>query len=127
MSTLSLTIGELADIAKGEIISGKDKSGEPVSNFMLGIIGLDRNPAYFSRKGAKATILRTERYDLQQAALATPTSCLVLTGAGEVSPSVLAMAELKKVPVIRTNSESPAVVEAIEAAINNGRLTQPAN
>lgn len=123
---LALTIAELANVVKGEIISGKDKSGELVANFMLGIIGLDRNPAYFSRKEAKAAILRTERYDLQMAALATPTSCLVLTGAGEISPSVLALAEAQKIPVIKAAEETPAVVEAIEAAISGGRMTQPA-
>jgi BioD-like phosphotransacetylase family protein len=123
---LALSVGELADTVKGEILSGKDGSGELVENFMLGITGLDRNPAYFDRKEAKAAILPTGRYDLQLAALATPTACLVLTGAGEISPSVLAMAEAKKVPVIRTADETPAVVEAVETALNGGRMAQPA-
>lgn len=123
---LALTIGELANIAGGEILVGKDKSGELVSNFILGIIGLDRNPAYFGRKEAKAAILRADRYDLQLAVLMTTTNCLVLTGAGEISPSVLAMALAKKVAVIRAAGETTAVVEAFETALTVGRMAQSA-
>lgn len=123
---LSPTVGELANIIKGEILVAKDKAGELVATFMLGITGLDRNPGYFGRKEAKAAILRTERFDLQLAALATPTSCLVLTGGGEASPSVLAVAETNNVPVIRVAAETPAVVDALEAALAGGRLAQEA-
>lgn len=121
---LSPTVGELANIVKGEIIVAKDKDGELVSNFMLGITGLDRNPGYFGRKEAKAAILRAERFDLQLAALATPTGCLVLTGGGEASPSVLAAAGAKNVPVIRVAGETSAVVDALEAALAGGRLAE---
>jgi BioD-like phosphotransacetylase family protein len=121
---LSLTVAELAEGIKGEILGAKDKSRELVSNFMLGITGLDRNPDYFGRKEAKAAILRSERPDLQLAALATPTSCLVLTGGGEVSPSVLDKAEADRVPVIRVTEETEAVIEALEAALAGTRFAQ---
>jgi len=122
----SPTVAELAESIGGEIMVARDKSGQLVSNFMLGIIGLDRNPGYFGRKEAKAAILRCERSDLQLAALATPTSCLVLTGGGEVSTSVLARAEDGQVPVIRVAGETVAVVDALEAAMAGGRMAQEA-
>lgn len=121
---LSLTVGELTDGIKGQILSGGDKSQELVLNFMLGITGLDRNPGYFGRQETKAVILRSERPDLQLEALATPTSCLVLTGGGEVSPSVLGKARAERVPVIRVTTETAALIDALEAALAGGRFAQ---
>ena len=121
---LSLTVAEIAERVKGEILGAKDKSQDLVSNFMLGITGLDRNPGYFGRKEAKAAILRKERPDLQMAALATPTGCLVLTGGGEVSQSVLGKAEADKVPVITVAEETATVVDAIDTALAGSRFAQ---
>ena len=120
----ALTIGELAERIQGEILSGAEKSAELVENLMLGAMGVDPDPQYFGRKANKAIVLRSERPDMQLAALETSTRCLVLTGNTVPNPAVLYRAEEKNVPIILARDDITAIVTNIEDALGKTRFNQ---
>ena len=121
---LALTVGELSEYIQGEILSGAEKSAELVENLMLGAMGVDPGPEYFGRKANKAAVVRSERLDMQLAALETSTRCLVLTGNIAPSPIILHRAEEKKVPIILAGDDIPTIVANIEGALGNIRFNQ---
>jgi uncharacterized protein len=120
----SLSVADLAAGLNGRILDDTARAVELVSSFMLGIVGIDRNPTYFSRKTAKAVVLPARRADLALAALATPTSCLVLTGGGEPNDSVREAAKAEQVPIVLVNADTEAVVTNIEKMLAEAKFHQ---
>ena len=121
----ALTIGELAETVQGKIFNNTEKSDELVENFMLGAMVVDSGLEYFGRKTGKAAVLRSDRPDMQLAALETPTRCLVLSGSA--SPpvySVLNKAENKGIPVISTENDASAIIAGVEDALGKSRFGQ---
>jgi BioD-like phosphotransacetylase family protein len=120
----SLTVGELAEHIHGEILSGAEKSGEVVENFMLGALTVDSGLDYFGRKANKAVVVRGERPDMQLAALETPTKCLVLSGGVSPIGVVRRSAEDKGIPIILTKGDVASVVNSVELALGKPRFNQ---
>lgn len=121
---LAITIGELAEYIHGEFLSGAKQSAELVENLMLGALGLDPGPEYFGRKANKAVILKSERPDMQLAALQTSSRCLVLAGSTPPKPAVISDAEARHIPIILAKDSVPAVVANIEGAVVKARFNQ---
>jgi BioD-like phosphotransacetylase family protein len=78
---------------------------------------VDSGPEYFGRKENKAAIIRSERPDMQLAAISTSTKCLVLSGDTPIKSGVLIKAEEKKIPVISTSEASAEIMERIESVL----------
>jgi BioD-like phosphotransacetylase family protein len=91
---------------------------------MLGAMTVDSGPEYFGRKENKAAIIRSERPDMQLAAISTSTKCLVLTGETPLKPAVLIKAEEKEIPVITTSEGSAEIMERVETVLANPPLNQ---
>lgn len=123
-SLFALTVGELAEHIQGEILNSTEKSAELVENVMLGAMVVDPGPEYFGRKANKAVIVRSERPDMQLAAMETSTRCLVLSGNTSPIPDVLKRAEDKKIPIILAKSDTAALVASIEDALGKTRFNQ---
>jgi len=121
---LAFTVGELAGYLNGEIINNSEKSDELVENIMLGAMTADAGPLYFDRKTNKAVILRSERPDMQMAALETTTRAMVLSGDTEPHQSVRYQAESKKVPLITTKENILPIITDIEEAFSKARFNQ---
>ncbi len=120
----TLTIGEVAAHVQGEFLNNAEKSEELVESLMLGAMTVDTGPLYYDLKANKAVLLRSERSDMQLAALQTSTRCLVLSGNQELLPQVMNEAETKEVPVIRTDDDVATIVSSIEAALARNRFNQ---
>jgi BioD-like phosphotransacetylase family protein len=120
----ALTIGEVAAQVQGEFLNNSEKSEELVENLMLGAMTVDTGPLYYGLKDNKAVLLRSERSDMQLAALQTSTRCLVLSGKRELLPQVMNEAESKAVPVIQTDDDVAAVISSIEDALSRNRFNQ---
>jgi len=120
----AFTIGELAACIDGSFIRGVEKSDDLVENLLLGAMTVDSGPEYFGRKENKAAIIRSERPDMQLAAISTSTKCLVLTGTTPLKSAVLIKAEEKDIPVITTGEDSGEIMERIEATLFNPGLNQ---
>ena len=119
-----MTVEELAKCAGGEIISGVDEVAELVGDFMLGAMNVGSGLDYFGLKENKAAIIRSERSDMQLAALETETSCLVLCGEAEPLPAVLERAKSKKVPIIRVQGDISLTAAKIEAVLGKTKFNE---
>jgi len=122
---LGLTVGELAENVGGKILNQAEKSDEVVESFMLGAMVVDHGPLYFGRKANKAAVLRSDRPDMQLAALDTSTRCLVLSGGVEPIYHVITRAKDRGIPIILTQSDTNSIVSTIETALGRPRLNQP--
>ncbi|OGO35889.1 MAG: hypothetical protein A2147_07170 [Chloroflexi bacterium RBG_16_57_8] len=122
---LTLTVAELARGTGGSIVQPKDgNTAALMENIMLGAMSPDHGPEYYSHKTNKAVVIRSDRPDMQLAALDTSTKCLVLAGKAAPIPMVLRRAEQRGVPVISADNDVAGVVVAIEAALQDARLNK---
>jgi BioD-like phosphotransacetylase family protein len=121
----TLTVGELADSVQGKILNNAEKSADLVEHFMLGAMVVDSGLDYFGRKTNKAVLVRSDRPDMQLAALETSTRCLVISNGTEPSVyNVQQKAEDKGIPVILTEGDTNAIIADIEEALGRVRFGQ---
>jgi predicted transcriptional regulator len=125
LSINKITVGQLAEIISGKIISHQDKSGELVENYMLGAMVVDSGLDYFNRKKNKAAIIRQERLDMQLAALETSTTCLVLSGGGQAPAyRVRQKADSRGIPIITTEAAVDVIVARIDNLLADSKINQ---
>ncbi|MFC2014314.1 AAA family ATPase, partial [Chloroflexota bacterium] len=120
----ALTVAELAQDIQGDILNNAEKSDELIENFMLGAKQVDPGPEYYGRKINKAVVVRSERPDMQMAALETPTKCLVVSGDVPLTPGVLYQAEVKNIPVISARADISSIATSIEDALDKSKFNQ---
>jgi BioD-like phosphotransacetylase family protein len=124
-SLLGISVGELAEILGGEILTSPETADEIVENIMLGAMTLDSGTEYFARKPNKAAVIRGERPDMQLAALETSTKCLIITNNVKPSPTVASQAEEKHVPIILVKEDTTTTIAGIEKALNKASFRSP--
>ncbi len=121
---LSLSVAQLAASVQGKILNSVEKSAELVENFMVGAMCVDSGLDYFGRKTSKAAIIRSDRPDMQLAALETPCRCLILSQTTPLIHHVLFKAEHKDVPIIVTESSIDDIIVSVEAALSKAKFNQ---
>jgi len=121
---LAFTVGELAEMIEGKLLNDGEKTAELVENLMAGALCVDSGLDYFGRKANKAVVVRSDRPDMQMAALETATRCLVISGGGEPVDYVRFKAAEKNIPVIITRNETEAVIRNIEDLLDRTRFHQ---
>ena len=124
-SVFAITVNELAESIRGEILNNTDKANELVENYMLGALIVDSGLDYFGRKNNKAAIIRQDRPDMQLAALETSTTCVVLSGSKEAPMyNVLQKAERRGIPMIATDAPAIDIIASIEETLSKSRIHQ---
>ena len=103
---LSATVGQIADHIGGRWLSGQDQAQCLVEHILIGGNIMDSGASYFGRLENKAVVVRADRPDIQLSALATSTSCLILTGGYEVNQYVQHEAERQDVPVLLVSGDT---------------------
>lgn len=121
---LTLTVGELARCIQGKMLNSDERATELIDSIMIGAMTVDSGPIYFGRKKNKAVLVRSDRPDMQLAALETATRCLVLCGDTLPISAVLYGAEVKNVPIILTENDIANSMDNIEAALAGNRFRQ---
>ncbi len=121
---LGVSVAELAERLEASILCCQEASSELVENVMIGALSVDSGVDYFKRKSGKAVIIRGERPDIQLAALATPTSCLILSGGVAPIAQVLCWAEDNEVPILQAKQDTLSTVAEVEEAISQARFQQ---
>jgi BioD-like phosphotransacetylase family protein len=114
---LGLSVGELAQVLGGELLSSSEKTEEIVENIMVGAMTVDSGILYFNRKENKAAVIRGERADMQLAALETSTKCLIVTNNVKPLPLVMVQAQEKQVPIIVVKQDVSEAIAVIEEAL----------
>lgn len=122
---LGVTVGELARMLGGEILTSPDSTDAIVANVMIGAMTPDSGVSYFDRKENKAVVVRGDRADVQLAALETSTTCLVLTNNLRPLPAVVSAAQDKHVPIIVVKKDTPAAIAGVEEALIKADFHNP--
>lgn len=121
---LSISVHELVEMLRAEVLCGADRLDELVEHLMVGAMSVDSALTYFRRRPNKAVITGGDRPDIQLAALETSTKCLILTGNIHPSPIILGRAEEVGVPVMLVKYDTLSTVEIIERFFGKTRFHQ---
>lgn len=101
---LGFTVGELAKGLGANFLVHPEMQAGLIENLMLGANAPDPAVSYFAPRPNSAVICRSDRPDIQLAALDNPIRCLVFCGGGYRQTSVLYRAEDLGVPVLEVES-----------------------
>ena len=88
---------------------------DPLDRPVIATISADPGQSYFARYDASAVIVRSDKPDLQLAALNAGAECLIVTGGLPILSYVLERAEEDEIPLLRTGLDTIAAVERLEA------------
>jgi BioD-like phosphotransacetylase family protein len=87
---------------------------QPLDRPIIATISADPGQAHFARYDASAVIVRSDKPDLQLAALNAGAACLIVTGGLPLLSYVLDRAEEDAIPLLRTGLDTITTVNAIE-------------
>lgn len=125
-SLMAVSVADVVQSLGGRVLCGANGLDRGVESIMIGTINHEDAKAYFERKGNKVVVTSGGRPDVQLAALATPTSCLVLTGKSEADPSVLSRAEEVGVPIIRAEGDTASALDRLQTLFDGARFRHKA-
>jgi hypothetical protein len=109
------TVGQVAAAlgAQGEHIT--PNTGRVLDHLVIASIAADPGQTYFTRTEAEAVIVRSDKPDLQLAALNAGAGCLIVTGGLPVLSYVLERVEDEEIPLLSTELDTRQTVAVIEA------------
>jgi len=123
-SLMGVSIGELVRHLGAEVLCCADRLDLAVENVMIGTINYEDARGYFSRKANKVVVTSVGRPDMQLAALATSTHCLLVVGDESPDPYVLSRAVEIGVPVIKAKGDTISVLDRLQPLFDNSRFHQ---
>ena len=98
-----------------------DSGGKaPLDGAVIASIGADPGQGYFVHMKAGSVIVRSDKPDLQLAALNAGATCLIVTGGLPLLGYVKERAEADEIPLIRTDMGTGDAVQGIEALYASG-------
>ncbi|MBM3934856.1 MAG: hypothetical protein FJ319_11255 [SAR202 cluster bacterium] len=123
---LAVTVAESAAHFEGQFLLGEEWAGDRlVEHFMVGGMGLDWGVLYFGIRENKAVIVRGDRPDVQMAALATPTSCLIATNALKPLDYVMNEADATETPVFVVETDTKETMAAVGGLLQKAHFGHP--
>ncbi len=108
------TLGEVADALSAEKMFFDSTGDRPLKRIVIASISADPGQGYFDRTGAETVIVRSDKPDLQLAALNAGASAMIVTGDLPILGYVLDRAEEDMVPLLRTRLDTVGAVKIIE-------------
>jgi uncharacterized protein len=121
---LGMSVGELADALGAEVLCAREELNRPVEAVMIAAMSDEGAETYFRRRSRKAVVAGGDRPDVHMPALATDTSCIVLTEGLDPDPTVLKTADELGVPLLKVTPGTPATLENISVALSQTRFRQ---
>ena len=122
---LGVTVAQLARHLDGRFVVPPDGSDGLIEHFLVGGMGMDPGELYFGLRVDKAVVVRGDRPDVQMPALATPTSCLVLTKGIEPIEYVKYEAQQEEVPIMVVETDTLGTMEALNTLMDGVRFDHP--
>lgn len=121
---LTFTIAELVKAIDGQVVNNPEKTGELALGLMLGAMTVDSALPYYNLIKDKVAIIRSERPDMQNAALETSTRAIVITGEVPIIPQIRNRAVQKNIPLITTTYDVATTAGKVEDALVKTRFHQ---
>ena len=116
------SIGDLVEALDAEIILGEPDLRQAVEHILVNPVTVDAGQPYFARRRNKAVITRSDKTDLQLAALHSQTDLLILTGGVPPSPYTIDRAAGEEVPLLLTRADTIEAVRLLEDVVTRSRL-----
>lgn len=117
------TLGQVSDALSGEGVFIGEHIDEPLDNPVIASIAADPGQTYFTRTQTEAVIVRSDKPDLQLAALNSGAGCLIVTGGLPVLSYVNERVADDEIPLLRTTLDTKQVVSAIEDLFGTAPFT----
>lgn len=108
----SPTLGEVAEALQAEKLFFDSSAQRPLDRTLIASISADPGQGYFA--GANTVIVRSDKPDLQLAALNAGANAMIVTGELPILSYVLNRAEEDTVPLLRTKLKTADAVKVIE-------------
>jgi len=121
---LGITAGELARALGAEVIAGSDGLDGPVEAVMIAAMSDEGAEQYFRRLNRKVVVAAGDRPDVHMPALATDTTCIVLTEGRDPDPTVFKTADQQGVPLLKVEPDTTAILDQISEAMAQVRFRQ---
>ncbi|MBI4282634.1 MAG: phosphotransacetylase family protein [Chloroflexi bacterium] len=122
---LGVTVSQLAEHLHGRFLNRQEKGNNLVEHFLIGGMTLDWGVLHFQRFSNKAVVVRGDRPDIQMAALATPTSCVVLTGGHPPIQYISYQTEEAAVPLIQVETDTLSTAATLESLPDKALFDHP--
>ncbi len=108
------SVGQVAEALSAESENLNGNAGNLLERVVIASIAADPGQSYFDRTKANAIIVRSDKPDLQLAALNTGPGCLIVTGGLPVLSYVLERVADEEIPLLNTKLDTSQAVGAIE-------------
>lgn len=116
------TIGEIADLLHARLLLGEEAEDTVIEELMIGPISADPGQPYYTRRGHKAVVARSDRTDSQLAAMQSDTDCLILTGGFNPSPYTLDRASNEEIALMVAPGDTQTTLRALEEIYGRSRF-----
>lgn len=116
------SIDDVAEALDAEIILGEPEPDQVIEHMLIGPLTADPSDPYFKRRRNKAVITRSDKTDLQLAALHTQTDVLILTGGFPPSPYTIDRAAGEEVPILLTRATTREAVARLSDVWGRSRF-----
>ena len=123
---LAPSVRQVAHHLGARVLDDDCDDGALVEHFMTLGLTMDPGELYFGLRKNKAVIVRGDRPDIQMAALATHTACLICTEGKEPIEYVRNEAELDEVPVLIVEQGTLDTMDALAPLLDAARFDHPA-
>lgn len=108
------TMSEVAEALSAEKMFFDSTGDRPLDRMSIASISADPGQGYFARTGAETVIVRSDKPDLQLAALNAGACAMIVTGDLPILGYVLDRAEDDMIPLLRTKLDTVEAVKVIE-------------
>ena len=110
---VGISLDQLVSHIGGQYIIGEDFDKSPIESIVIGGTGLDSGEITFSTRTNQAIVIRSDRPDIQMAALRNEISCLLVTGGTNIIEYVYYEAENQNVPIIGVEKSTIEIMEIL--------------
>lgn len=114
---------EIADALDAEVVLGEPSESQIIERLIIGPVTTDPGQPYYARsRSKKAIITRSDKPDLQLAAMHTEIDCLILTGGLNPSPYTIDRAADGEISVLLTRADTRGAVALLEDIFTRTRF-----
>jgi hypothetical protein len=122
---LSSSVGQIAEHLNGRFIINGEYKERLVDHYMAWGFSLDPGELTFSLRENKALVIRGDRPDIQMAALATPTACLISTQGIEPIEYVRYEAEEEEVAIMIVEENTLTTMAFLGSLMDKAQFDHP--
>jgi BioD-like phosphotransacetylase family protein len=117
------SVSDLIEALDAEVILGDPPPNQVIEHMLIGPLTVDPSDPYFKRRRNKAVITRSDKTDLQLAALHTQTDLLILTGGFPPSPYTIDRAAGEEVPILLTPADTRRAISLLGDVFGAARFS----